>query len=92
MKNNFFYSKSGLSASMLFNKLCETARIYSNYERIIKYTYRVNARVYTRYNRNVMLTIKKYRILSINFIKFIFEQKNETLHSGTCCVTSTYWS
>ena len=47
MKNNFFYSKSGLSASMLFNKLCETARIYSNYERIIKYTYRVNARVYT---------------------------------------------
>ena len=47
MKNNFFYSESGLSASMLFNKLCETARIYSNYERIIKYTYRVNARVYT---------------------------------------------
>ena len=47
MKNNFFYSESGLSASMLFNKLCETARIYSNYERIIKYTYRVNARVYS---------------------------------------------
>ena len=44
MKNNFFYSKSGLSASILFNKLCETARIYSNYERLIKYTYRVNAR------------------------------------------------
>ena len=49
MKNNFFYSESGLSASMLFNKLCETARIYSNYERIIKYTYRVNARVYTTF-------------------------------------------
>ena len=46
MKHNFFYSKPGLSASMLFKKLCETARIYSNYERIIKFTYRVNARVY----------------------------------------------
>ena len=53
MKNNFFYSESGLSASMLFNKLCETARIYSNYERIIKYTYRVNARVYTTFYHEI---------------------------------------
>ena len=57
MKNNFFYSESGLSASMLFNKLCETARIYSNYERIIKYTYRVNARVYNIINDNCGATL-----------------------------------
>ena len=49
MQNNFFYSESGLSASMLFKKLCETAPIYLNYKRIIKYTYRVNARVYTTF-------------------------------------------
>ena len=35
MKNNFFYSEPGLSVSMLFKKLCEYARIYSNDERII---------------------------------------------------------
>ena len=35
MKNSFFYSESGQSASMLFNKLFETTCIYLNYERII---------------------------------------------------------